>query len=141
MVNRSEFQKLARERIADAKSLLAAKRWSAAYYLAGYGVECALKSCVLNHLASSAEVIFEDRRYSEKCWTHNLNQLVDLAGLRLAFVSDSSGDPDLLSNWNLVKDWNEGSRYERQSKADAEQLYDAIADKRHGVLKWVKRYW
>jgi len=35
------------ERIEDATALLAASRWSGAYYLTGYALECALKSCVL----------------------------------------------------------------------------------------------
>jgi hypothetical protein len=64
-VNRSDFQKLAMDRIADAKALLAAKRWAGAYYLAGYAVECALKACVLVRLTAEAEVIFEDKRYAE----------------------------------------------------------------------------
>lgn len=45
-MTRSDLQKLAAERIADAKALLAMKRWSAAYYLAGYAVECGLKACI-----------------------------------------------------------------------------------------------
>jgi hypothetical protein len=45
-VTRADFQRLANDRIADARALLAAKRWSAAYYLAGYAVEAALKACI-----------------------------------------------------------------------------------------------
>jgi HEPN domain-containing protein len=70
-VNRAELQRLANERIADAKALLAARRWSAAYYLAGYAVECGLKACVLAFVERTG-VIFEDRKYAEKCWTHDL---------------------------------------------------------------------
>ncbi len=35
-MNRADLQRLANDRIADAKVLLAARRWTAAYYLAGY---------------------------------------------------------------------------------------------------------
>jgi hypothetical protein len=42
-VNKDELRQLAQDRILDAKALLAARRWSGAYYLAGYAVECALK--------------------------------------------------------------------------------------------------
>ena len=45
-MNRTDFQKLAEERIAEAKILLDAGKWSGAYYLAGYAVECALKACI-----------------------------------------------------------------------------------------------
>ncbi len=45
-MNRKQLQRLAKERLKDAKALLARKRWSAAYYLTGYVIECALKSCI-----------------------------------------------------------------------------------------------
>ncbi len=43
-MNRAELQRLAKDRLLDAKALFAARRWSGAYYLAGYAVECALKA-------------------------------------------------------------------------------------------------
>jgi hypothetical protein len=140
-VTRADFQKLANDRIADAKALLAAKRWAAAYYLAGYAVECGLKSCNLSRVAAAPEVVFKDKRYSEKCWTHNLIQLVDLAGLKAPLAADAAADPGLLANWDTVKDWSELSRYARTTKADAEELSDAITDKKHGVLLWIKGRW
>jgi len=42
-MNRADFQQLADERISEAAVLLAASKFSGAYYLAGYAVECALK--------------------------------------------------------------------------------------------------
>lgn len=44
-MNRRTFQQLSATRLADARALLAARRY-AAYYLAGYAVECALKACI-----------------------------------------------------------------------------------------------
>jgi hypothetical protein len=92
-------------------------------------------------VAAAAEVVFEDKRYSEKCWTHNLIQLVDLAGLKAALAADAAADLDLLANWDAVKDWSESSRYAHTTKAEAEQLYDAIIAKKHGVLSWIKGRW
>src|SRR5436309_6805545 len=109
-VNRSDWQKPATERVADAKALLGAGRWAAAYYLAGYAVECGLKACVLVRLAAQPEVMFDDRKYSEKCWTHNLIQFVDAAGLRAPLDADPAADPELLADWDVVKDWSELSR-------------------------------
>ena len=77
-VNRAELQRFAKERISDAMVLLAARHWSAAYYLAGYAVECALKACIAKLMKSEE---FPDRNFAEKCWTHNLPQLLGLAGL------------------------------------------------------------
>lgn len=140
-MTRAEFQRLANDRIADAQALLRARRWAAAYYLAGYAVECGLKSCVLVRVAAEAGIIFEDRRYSEKCWTHGLPQLVDLAGLRAALAAATAADPELLAKWDTVKDWNELSRYVRKTKAAARDFYSAVADKKHGVLSWTKVHW
>ena len=78
-MNRVELQRLAIERLTDAKALLAARRWSAAYYLCGYGVECALKACIAKLMKSEE---FPDKTFAEKCWTHNLQQLLGLAGLK-----------------------------------------------------------
>jgi hypothetical protein len=39
---------MAGERVRDAAALLKARRWSAAYYLAGYAAECGLKACVVS---------------------------------------------------------------------------------------------
>jgi hypothetical protein len=50
-------------------------------------------------------------------------------------------DPDLLSNWNLTRDWSEEKRYHRISKVEAEELYSAISDGEHGVLSWIKSQW
>jgi HEPN domain-containing protein len=140
-LTRADFQRLANERVADAKALLAAGRWSAAYYLAGYAVECGLKACILARVATAAEVIFADRRYSEKCWTHDLPQLVDLAGLKAALAADCAAELDLQENWDIVRDWSEASRYARTAKRKAESLYRAITDKKHGVLSWIKGRW
>jgi hypothetical protein len=50
-------------------------------------------------------------------------------------------NPDLADNWDTVKEWNEESRYTRTTKAKAESLYEAITDKKHGVLSWLKQRW
>jgi HEPN domain-containing protein len=137
-VNRAELQRLAKERISDAKVLLAARHWSGAYYLAGYAVECALKACIAKLMKSEE---FPDKTFAEKCWTHNLPQLLGLAGLKADLETAMRADADLEENWDAVKEWNESSRYARKTKADAEDLYEAITDKKHGVLSWLKRRW
>ena len=49
----AEFQRLADERVEEARALLAVGKWGGAYYLAGYGVELALKSCIIKHLMAT----------------------------------------------------------------------------------------
>jgi hypothetical protein len=135
------LRQLAEDRILDAAALLAAGRWSGAYYLAGYAVECGLKACVLAYVAGTAEVIFQERRYSEKCWTHNLEDLVKLAGLEAVRAADAAANPALGTNWLVVKDWTEQSRYEQKTQPQAEKLYHAIADGANGVLQWIRVRW
>jgi hypothetical protein len=55
--------------------------------------------------------------------------------------ADRDADPLLDANWNIVKDWGEQSRYQRWSRAEAEELYAAITDADHGVLPWLKVRW
>lgn len=46
------------------------------------------------------------------------------------------------SNWGIVKDWSEEVRYETKiNDKQADDLYSAITNEKHGVLLWLKRYW
>jgi HEPN domain-containing protein len=137
-VNRLELQALAKGRIHDAKVLLAARRWSAAYYLAGYAIECALKACIAKLMKPEE---FPDRRLAEKCWTHDLPQLLAVAELKIELDVAMRTNPDFANNWDTVKVWNESSRYTRNTRAAAESLYKAIVDGKHGVLSWLKQRW
>lgn len=142
-MDRAELQKLAEERLADAETLLAAGRWSGAYYLAGYAVECALKSCILARLETNAAVIFAEggKKFSQNCWTHNLEDLVKLADLSDQRVADTLNNTDLFENWGIAKDWRESSRYENKVQLEAERFCEAISNKDHGVLQWIKNHW
>jgi len=85
-MNRVAWQQLKDERIRDALALMAAGQWSATYYLAGYSLECALKVCV-TRVQRYPELIFSERRFSEKCWSHNLKELVGLAELETSLAA------------------------------------------------------
>ena len=140
-MNRTEFQRLSDERIEDAKALLAASRWPGAYYLAGYALECALKSCVLAYVGRRTEIIFEDRKFSEKCWTHDLETLVKQADLEDERDVAMKANAQLGVNWAIAKDWSETTRYRLSTQQRAEKLLDAITDPTDGVLQWVKKHW
>ncbi len=138
-MNKADLQQLARERIREAKILLATKCWSGAYYLAGYAVECGLKAGIIAYLMKTD--LFPERKFSEQCWTHNLEQLLAQAGLKAMFGADCAAIPELNDNWETVVAWNESSRYARTAKADAIGLFKAITDKKHGVYSWIKAHW
>ncbi len=132
--------RLSDERIDDAKALLAASRWSGAYYLMGYALECALKSCVLAYVARTG-IIFEDKKFAEKCWTHDLETLVKQADLTIERGLAIATNAPLGTNWLIAKDWSEASRYRLATRQQAEELFNAITDTNEGVLQWVKNHW
>lgn len=137
-VNRAHLQKLSAERLSDAKALLSLKRWAGAYYLAGYAIECGLKACIAKLMKAEE---YPDKSFAEKCWTHDVERLVLLAGLKDERDKAVAVDRDLSDNWITVKDWNESSRYRSITKDKAEELYVAITDRKHGVLPWIRWHW
>ncbi|MDQ3928287.1 MAG: HEPN domain-containing protein [Chloroflexota bacterium] len=138
-MNRSDLQRLAELRLQDAGILLANGRSEAAYYLAGYTVECALKACIAKQVR---QYNFPDKRLAIRSFTHDLTDLVDIAGLKAVLTNAVSLSAALAANWNVVKEWNETSRYSLAiTQADAQALYTAISDPSTGVLTWLKHHW
>jgi hypothetical protein len=139
-LNRVTLQQLSDERIADARALLAATQWAGAYYLAGYALECALKSCVLAYIDRTG-IIFKDKKYAQNCWTHDIEDLVRQAGLTIERDKAAGTNITLGQHWMVAKDWSEASRYRISTQLQAEKLFHALTDKTEGVLPWVKNYW
>ena len=140
MPSRTEFQQLADVRVAEAAALLAAGLWSGAYYVAGYAVEFGLKACVLAHVERTG-AIFDDKKYSEKCWTHDPEILIVLAGLKADWDAVAPRGSQKQLYWDAVTTWTEQSRYKRYTQTDAQELFTAITDATHGVLTWIRTRW
>jgi len=137
-VNRAELQQLAEDRILDAAALLAAGRWSAAYYLAGYAVECALKACIAK--LTSQHDFPPKVKFVQDCYTHDLEKLLKAGGLKSDLDTDVAANVTLSGNWGVAKDWEEASRYEQKTQAQAQTLYDAINGP-DGILPWIRLRW
>jgi hypothetical protein len=86
-------------------------------------------------------VIFKERKFSENCWTHDLEKLLNLADLKPMMDSDAKVNAALAANWAVVKEWKETSRYEQKSQNEAQGLFDAIVNDPDGVLSWIRRRW
>ena len=138
-MNRDDFRQLTRVRLAEAEFLLGGGYFDGAYYLSGYAVECALKACIAR----------KTRRHDfppkptdvRDMYTHDLGRLVRLAGLesdRLTLVQSCSV---FELNWSTVKDWSEESRYSHSGRDFAENLYLSITDRRHGIMRWLRKHW
>jgi hypothetical protein len=143
-VNQAELRQMALLRIRDARVLLKGGRWEFAYYVSGYAVECALKSCLLARMVHTAWV-FEEKWKASDCLTHDFVELIKLAGLtnelnaRLA-ARAAAGD-SFVANWGMVLQWSPTSRYVSKTETEARDLYAAITYKPDGVLRWLRIYW
>lgn len=138
-MHRNDLRRLSRLRIREARVLLRAGLFPGAYYLAGYAVECALKACIAGQFRQHS---IPDKKLVNDVYTHDVDRLLDLAGLRPALRRDTAGNPPLQTNWNVVKDWKETARYDPNiTGQEALDLYSACAARRYGVLAWLRDRW
>ena len=123
-MNRADFQRVSRMRVAEARVLLDNGHYSGAYYLLGYAVECAFKACVAKQVR---RYDFPDRQLTMDSYTHDLGKLLRVSGLREQMDADILNDPNLHVNWTIVKDWSEQRRYETSVSEDtARDFYRAV---------------
>jgi HEPN domain-containing protein len=122
----------------EARALLKLGLYDGAYYLAGYAVECALKACIAKR---TQRYQFPDKKIVDKSYTHDLTQLLQTTGLQSEHSREMETDDRFALNWAVVKQWSEARRYELGIGWKAQVLYDAIADRKHGVLRWLRRHW
>lgn len=114
-------------------------QYAGAYYIAGYAVECALKACIARQVQ---QYDFPDRDLAQKSYTHRLADLIAVAQLDGLLAAQVRAFPGFASNWKIVKDWNEASRYDPGiSEKSARDLYSAITDVTIGVLPWLRTIW
>ena len=138
-LNRDILRSLANARIEDARILLDNSQWTGAYYMAGLGVECALKSCLA---AAVKEYDFPDKDFVNAMYVHNLERLLRLnGGLWNSLQTDIKADPKLDINWNTVKDWDDSKRYIIVEELEARALYDATTEPQSGVMVWIIGKW
>lgn len=137
-MNRLDFQRLAAQRRREAAALLSAGQYPGAYYLVGYAVECALKSCIAKR---TRRYEFPSRNAAE-AYTHNLEKLLQLAKVDADLDRDKKASSALEVNWSVVKDWSEASRYDLSiTQAQARDLYSACTARSAGILAWIRMRW
>jgi len=136
-IYRRDFRTLAELRVKEARSLLKSRRQLGAYYLAGYSVECAPKACIAKQRKR-----FEfppKRKRVDKMYSHDLDALLDVAGLGAELKKEIAANPAFAANWATVKDWNADSKY-KTSGSNGKDLYNAITGP-NGVLPWIRLRW
>ena len=138
-VTRTDFQQLAELRLIEAKALLDLGMWDGAYYLAGDAIEVALKACIIKVVMATDA--FLEKKFSERCYSHKVGELVELAGLQVVWTTAMTADPVFAGYWGLAREWSEQKRYHRMTEDEAKRLYEAVADPSHGVLEWIRTHW
>lgn len=137
-MTRDDLKDLALIRLNEAKLLLDNDHYEGAYYLCGYAVECGLKACIAK---KTRQHDFPDKKRAIASYKHDLTSLVGTAGLELELDEEIKKDPKFGISWGHVKDWSSDSRYERHGEKEAKDYYSAVANRKHGVLRWIKKHW
>jgi len=137
-LKRSDLQAYAQAKIDDAALLLANRRYSNAYYLAGYAVELGLKACIAAQI--TAETL-PDKAFVRSILQHNFRNLVGLAGLAGALKDEENQNANFATNWAIANQWEPDARYEAFDPMSAQLLVQAVNDPNSGVLKWIKTHW
>ncbi len=137
-MNRTDFQRLSDVRLQESRALLAAGFPEGAYYLAGYAVECALKACI----AKRTQLHDFPEKGSQKYYSHDLDNLLELARLRMDLDTSTQSDPALNTHWIVVQNWSEERRYDQgKSAQDATDLLSAVENQTGGMLPWLRQRW
>jgi HEPN domain-containing protein len=137
-MTRVELQNLTRIRLREANILIANGNYSGAYYLAGYAIECALKACISRQIRANT---IPDKKLINETYTHNVKDLVKLAGIESQRSTLERTNANFAANWAIVKDWNESSRYKTYTQIQAQELYNSITSRTGGILIWIRQHW
>lgn len=137
-MNRYNLRKIALIRRKEVQVLLKNGNYDGAYYLSGYIVECGLKACIAK---STKKYDFPDKKRVNESYIHDLEKLIKVAGLLPALEQEIRNDSKFEVNWSVVKDWSEESRYEDHTRNEAHDIYSAITNRKHGVLRWIRQHW
>jgi hypothetical protein len=134
--DRGTLRRLAESRLAEAKTLAQAGCPSGAYYLAGYAIECALKSRIAERFREGE---IPDRTLVNSVYTHDLPALLRLAGLESQLKDAAEADTGLARRWAVIEKWSEQARYAIWTAEDASAMIDAIEGRpgAEGLLSWL----
>jgi hypothetical protein len=100
-------------------------------------VELALKAVIAGSFQPG---VIPDKKSVARIYTHDLSELVELANLGEERKRKPSPQP-LLSNWDIVNQWSEASRYDIIDELRARDLLEAIGDPQGGVFPWITCHW
>lgn len=138
MITKADLETLSEARLIDAQELFKAARYSAAYYISGYSIEVGIKACIAKLFQADA---IPDKGLVNAVYTHKLDELLGLAGIKERLKTDMDNDPALAAAWGIASKWNEDSRYKIWDQFAAASILDAVGNPNHGVLPWLRKHW
>lgn len=138
-MHKEDFKKISRFRAREAKILYEHGRFDGAYYLLGYAIECSLKSCIASQIKNDT---IPDKKLINNFYTHDLENLLGLSGLKQKFETDCKANNDLKINWAIAINWSEKIRYNHSiSWRETKDFFGAVQDQQSGVLTWIMKFW
>ena len=150
MPSRSDLQNLTKQRLDEARALLSLNFPDAAFCLAGYSIECALKAVVCRTLdqddfykpdrSNKGARYVQDRIFRE-FKTHNYNDLLVLSGLSAKLNAACLADPAVEAAWAFIEgmNWSEQSRYQLGTKS-ATNVYNFVQAV-ETIVVWISNFW
>jgi CheY-specific phosphatase CheX len=82
-----------------------------------------------------------DKNFVTAIYSHKLDDLLGLAGIKKHLQDDMKGDPALSAAWGVASKWTETSRYDLWDQFAAESMVEAVGNQTHGVLQWLMKHW
>jgi hypothetical protein len=130
--------KASRQRLEDAWSLFRSQRWQGAMYLAGYAVECLLKSKLMRMFGCKTlpelESELDRRKMLPRNWSVFTHQLFALLRLTQAHGRLRQSEKHWMM-FTVINHWKPAWRYSPRvgRAADAEGFLNAV----EGLLRWI----
>lgn len=137
-LSRDQLHALSKSKVSDAKLLFEHQRYSNSYYLFGYGVELGLKSRIARAFHQES---IPDRKFVSDIHSHDLGDLVRLAGLKPTLDTSIKSSDRFAAHWATVADWSVEARYETIDEYRASAMYTAMLDAEVGVFQWLQSNW
>lgn len=97
-----------------------------------------MKACIAK---GTQRYEFPDKGKVVSSYSHNLRELTKVAGLEDERVEQARQDRLFHQNWEAVQSWSAQDRYRRHLPEKAQELLEAVGDKHHGVISWIKLHW
>lgn len=144
-----DIQKLAWQRLKEAKILYRNKMYDGAFYLAGYSVELMLKAKICENWGipnlfdiDGKNTDTDISKIRQIVKTHKLTILLVLSGLKVKFDNDKASNKNLFkANSLLFEKWSEQVRYSMAGVIKDNEIKDLISllDNSKGLLRWIEK--